>query len=427
MAEYACPKLAELEGAIIAIATGDTTLADGDAIAAALAHAESCPACAAELAAYRKLHARLTPPRLPDDAAARIAARVRETAHARLRAWERRRRLLRVAAAVSGIAAVALLAIALWPHKSADGPAPNTVVVERPRPARPAPASASRAGRPSRIVHQSVPAPITSEQQKLLDEAARLREVGRRHVRAHHHDQAEKPLRQAVALMDGLLAQSSDGDAALAAVYEKYRCHQLLGEYLARESCLRSYVHRVRERDGKEAAGRALLEDARRLIRERDLETAGRRLERALGLCPTGRVAVAAHLTMASAAERQGLHDLAYSQYGMALAQGPPPALAARMYRAMISTSTRNRNFDLALEHAEKLCALPAQGVPPRDRVLHYWLLARLYVEKGRTAEAVRGLREVIAEYGPQHTELARLELERIAERAVGLGVEGHE
>ena len=39
MATDSCPKLAELEGVYIAIATGDTAMADGDAVRAALAHA----------------------------------------------------------------------------------------------------------------------------------------------------------------------------------------------------------------------------------------------------------------------------------------------------------------------------------------------------------------------------------------------------
>ena len=140
-----------------------------------------------------------------------------------------------------------------------------------------------------------------------------------------------------------------------------------------------------------------------------------------MALCPAGKTALAAHLLMAQAAERQGLHDLACSQYEMALAQGPPPALAARMYRAMISTSARNGNYDLALEHAERLCALPDGGIAPRDRVVHHWLLARLQAHKGRTAEAVRVLRDAIAKHEPEHTELARLELESMAERALDM------
>ena len=195
----------------------------------------------------------------------------------------------------------------------------------------------------------------------------------------------------------------------------------MLGDYLARESCFRDHLRAIRQSDGDEAAGRALLADARRLIRERDLDTAGRRLERALALCPSGPVALSAHLAMASAAERQGLRDLACSQYEMALAQGPPPALAARMYRSMISTSTRNGNFKLALQHAEGLCALPEESIAPSERVVHCWLLARLHARAGRTAKAARLLRQMIVEHEPQHTELARLELKSLAEKAVQL------
>jgi len=387
MADHACPKLAELEGVTIAIATGDTAMADGDAVRSALAHAAACPACSAELAAYRKLHQRLTPPRLPDDAAARIAVRIRAAAHARIRAWERRRRLLRRVAALAAVGAVAVLAAGLWRLREGVEPSSQRIVAPAPSPMADAePASSKRLAAPRRGAHPQLRRrPITPEQKEKLEQAARLWETGARHVRRREY------------------------------------ADQLLGDYLARESCLRDHLRAIRQSDGDEAAARALLEDARRLIRERDLDTAGRRLERALALCPSGPVALSAHLAMASAAERQGLRELACSQYEMALAQGPPPALAARTYRAMISTSTRNRNFDLAVEHAEKLCALPEEEIAPRDRVVHRWLLARLYMQRGRTADAARELGKVVAAYEPRHTELARLELARIADKTMSL------
>jgi len=421
MATDSCPKLAELEGVYIAIATGDTSMADGDAVRAALDHAESCPACSRELDAYRQLQARLRPPRLPDDAAARIAARVRETAHARIRAWERRRRLLRVAAAVSGIAAVALLAVALWPHKSAQGPAPVSA-----SPAAPAQAPAP-APRPSRIVHQSAPAPapITPEQQKLLAEAARLREVGRRRVRARQYEKAEEPLRQALGLLQGLLARSPDGDAASAALYEVYRCQQLLGHYLAREEAFRRYIALVREQEGREAAGRVLLADAHRLVRERDPDTAGRRLQEALALCPQGRVAFAAHVLMGLAAEKEQMFHLAYSQYVQALAFDPPPALAAKIYRNMVHANVRCGRIDAAIEDAEALCALPEHAIPLEDRVVHQCLLAHLHSRQGGEAASMRVLRQVIDRYGPDHTRYAQAQLRLVVAKT--LDQEGHQ
>jgi len=429
MATDSCPKLAELEGVYIAIATGDTTMADGDAVRAALAHAESCPACSAELAAYRKLHQRLTPPRLPDDAAARIAVRIRAAAHARIRAWERRRRLLRRVAALAAVGAVAVLAAGLWRLREGVEPSSQRIVAPAPSPMADAePASSKGLAAPRRGAHPQLRRrPITPEQKEKLEQAARLRETGARHVRRREYAESRQPLRQAIVLTDDVLREAPGGQAGAAALYEKYRCYQLLGDYLARESCLRDHLRAIRQSDGDEAAGRALLEDARRLIRERDFETAGRRLERALALCPAGKTALAAHLLMAQAAERQGLHDLACSQYEMALAQGPPPALAARMYRAMISTSTRNGNFDLAVEHAEKLCALPEEGIAPADRVVHLWILARLYAQRGSTGQAVRLLRHAIDEHKPKDTELARLELQALADRTLDVGHDGIE
>ncbi len=424
MAADSCPKLAEFEGVYIAIATGDTSMADGDAVRAALAHAEACPACAAELAAHRKLHQRLTPPRLSDDAAARIAARVRAAAHARIRAWERRRRLLRVAAALCAAAAVVLLAVVFWPQQSADGPTLDAVVAEAPHPGTPvvvspapaAPGQAPAAPRPTRIARHSVPAPapISPEQQKLLDEAARLRGSGRRHLQARQYDRAEGPLREAVALMDGLLANASDTEAASAALYEKYRCHELLGEYLERESAFRAYLRDLRRDQGDEAAARELVQDARRLICTGDSETAGRRLEQALALTPNGPVAVAAHAVMASAAERQRLFDLAHSQYRMALQEKPPPRLAAAIYRNMIALNAYRGRLDAAVADAEVLCALPREGLPPQDCVRHRCLLARLHRRSGETGKAVRLLRSLVAEHPIEHTRVARFELESL-------------
>jgi len=273
--------------------------------------------------------------------------------------------------------------------------------------------------RPWRAQAQPRRRPITPEQKDKLEQAARLRETGERHVRRREYAKSRQPLRQAIVLMDDVLREAPDGEAATAALYEKYRCYQLLGDYLSRESCFRSYVRQIRERDGDEAAARALLEDAQRLVGQGDTESAGRRVERAVALCPTQRVKIAAHVLLATAAERERLLDLAYSQYQMALAQNPSGRLTARIHRNMISINERRGKFDAAIADAEALCAVPQEQISLEDAIGHRCLLAHLYKHKGQTWRAIRVLHEVIANHEPEHTRYAQRELQRLLSTAV--------
>ena len=421
MGAETCPEWLEHRDAVVGIALDDTSCVEPSQVAAARRHLASCPLCHRELDTFRRIVAALRPPPLPDKMVAELAAQLRVSLRRRIAAWQRRRRLLAWAAGLAVAGAVAIAALALWHPTGQAPPAETAMHAARPQDAPAAPAPVPGRPAPSPGPGLDGDRAITPEQQQWLAAAARLRETGERLVRQRRYGDAEGPLRQAVAQMDRLLSASPRGAAARAAWYEKYRCHGLLGEYLEGEDSLRRYVGDIRTREGDEAAGHALLDDARRLLRRRNVTAAARRLEDALTLCPTGPVALAAHLTLARAAERQGLADLAYSQYHLALAQNPSPALAARMYRSMISTSTRNGKVDLAVEHAEKLCALPAGEVAPADRVVHRWILARLYADKGQSARAAKLLRAVVAEHDGEHTQIARLELSHLAEKMMDL------
>ena len=217
--------------------------------------------------------------------------------------------------------------------------------------------------------------------------------------------------------MNKLLVRSADGEVATAALYEKYRCHKLLGEYLEREDALRAYVQTVRQREGDAVAATALVRDARGLIRECDTASAGLRLERALALCPTGPVAIAAHMVMGVGAERAKQYHMAESEYRMALALGPPVKARAAIHQKLMLVKAKWRDYDAAIEEARTLCSLPGQAVTARSRVVHQCYLARLYAESGEHAKAVQVLREAIDRWSaerPGFAAILRTELKQI-------------
>jgi tetratricopeptide (TPR) repeat protein len=255
----------------------------------------------------------------------------------------------------------------------------------------------------------------------MLGEVARLREQGHRLVRRRKYNEAEKPLRQGLQLVQRILDERPGAETKEKALYQEYRCYELLGRPIAREDSFKAYLALVRRRGGDDAAGRVLVEDGHRLIRQRDMTVAGRRLNRALVLCPKGRTAVAAHVLLGLAAERQLLYDLAHSQYQTALAMKPPPELAVKIARTMLSISAAQDRTDAALADARKLCALADEHLPPKDRLQPQWLLARLLAEKGKTVQAARLFRGIAAAGHSPMAQVARLELQRLAGAALDI------
>jgi tetratricopeptide (TPR) repeat protein len=281
-------------------------------------------------------------------------------------------------------------------------------------PSQAAPAAAER---PSRIVRQPrpAPAPIAPEQQALLDEAARLREIGRQHIQARDYDKADKPLREAVVLMERLSAEAEGGEAATAAAYETYRCYELLGDYLKRESAFRGYIRVVRRRRGEGAAARAILRDARRLASQGNQEAAARRAHAAFKLRPRGPVAAWAHLIIAAAAEREGLRHLAVQHYQAALGEDPPQDVAVRVRRNIIVHQASSGALSQAVLQAKVLCRASDQGTcSPDDRVINYCLLARLHAKDGDLPAAVRVLQHAAATSAPAQARVARRELRKV-------------
>ena len=430
MEASSCPKYEDYRGVVIDIALEDTSLDEPALVDEVRRHIRACPFCQHEFNGYRRVVTLFTPPPVSDEEIEEIAANVRRRVLAQVATEGRRRRLLRWSLTAACLAAVAALAVAIAPLLSGRAPKPTATSQALEAKALPSvsPTTALQAVVISAKKEQSAPVvvtskPITPEQRAKLDDAKRLREEGQRLVRARDFKKAEVPLRNAIRAMQALVAEAPGGEAATAALYEQYRCHELLGEHFHRDTCFEAYIGTVRSRDGVEGVARAMVEDARRLIAEGGSDSACRRLEGVLALHPKGQLAIAAHVLMGTAAEQKRLYDLASSQYDMALALGPPPALAARLYRSMISTSTRRGNFDAALKYAEALCALPEDGISPEDRVIHQWLLARLYANKGQTAKAMNILQGVIARYTPTQADLARLQLSALAEKVIDVDV----
>ena len=423
-----CPKYKDYRGVMIDIALEDTSLDEPALVDEVRRHIRVCPFCQHEFNGYRRVVTLFTPPPVSDEEIEEIAANVRRRVLAQVAAEGRRRRLLRWSVAVACVAALAAVAVGIAPLLSGRAARPTST--SQALEAKALPSVSPTTGLHAVVIpakkEQPAPVivtskPITPEQRSKLDEAKRLREEGRRLVRARDLKKAEVPLRNAIQAMQALVAEVPGSEAATAALYEQYRCYELLGEHFHRDTCFEAYIGTMRSRDGVEGVARAIVEDARRLIAEGASDSACRRLESVLALHPRNQLAIAAHVLMGTAAEQKRLYDLASSQYDMALALGPPPALAARLYRSMISTSTRRGNFDAALKYAEALCALPEDGISPEDRVIHKWLLARLYARKGQTARATALLRDVAQKDAPERTELARAELRNMAEKAVDL------
>jgi hypothetical protein len=122
---------------------------------------------------------------------------------------------------------------------------------------------------------------------------------------------------------------------------------------------------------------------------------------------------------MAQAAERVQHADLMVLHCKAALALDPPPGVAARLHRALMSLHARNQDLGGARAEAEALCALPGDAFPPAERVVHHWLLARLHERSGQRAKAVRVLRDVITSHDARDTDVARLQLQSLMERAI--------
>ncbi len=420
MTPNTCPKADEYRGTLIDMALDDTAHCDALKLAEVIRHVDACPHCKAELIEYQYLIASLRP-RVPEvslDMVPMLEGAVRAEV-ARIR---RRPRILRWAAGIAVAAAIVAACVLLWPSGEierlpkpdvvAEAPeAPTEQVAELPAPPKDEEPEAAANG-------AEIPAGnryLAQEEQ--LGRATELRERAQKHLSKQEFAEAEAPLREAIGLMRALLGQSHHGEAALKAQFELYRCYELLGDDYQRERAFRDYIERIRARDGKKAAARALVDDSRRLIREGNLTLAGRRLEQVLVICPTGREAMAAHVFVARAHERASQFDSAYKQYQAALALKPSPRLAAGIRRNMMAIKANQGKFDAAIADAEALCALPAEAFTPVERVTHQAALAALHTRKGDAGSAIHILRQTIAESDPQHAKDAKLQLERTLAR----------
>jgi len=360
MAADSCPKLADFEGVYIAIATGDTAMADGDAVRAALAHAESCPACAAELAAYRQLHQRLTPPRLPDDAAARIAAGIRAAAHARIRAWERRRRLRSAGAAVAAAALAGgiVLAVVVWMVEGANGPGPPRTTT-RSDAGRVARSDVASAPRQRRGLPESRELPLSPRLRRaVLQEIDSRFERAERAFRDAPSDEALRDTAEVVRLAERLISRAAGSAEARRARYYIFRVLELRGVRDDAENEFRKYLDGVRTAEGKAAACRMLEREGYRELSAGDHQRAMLRFDMMLGLGAEGETAALAYAGISSIYFVLDDHATTRGACRKALELGAPTGAARVCYRRLIAAELTADDFDSALRDARSLVAL---------------------------------------------------------------------
>jgi len=429
MAAYSCPKLAELEGVYIAIATGDATMADGDAVRAALAHAETCPACAAELAAYRQLHQRLTPPRLPDDAAARIAASARAAAHIRIRAWERRRRLIRwagVAAALVAIVAIAVGIAALLSSDRNQG-APGGTVVYHPAPP-PTPTTTVPPSPPTVPASDSSAEPTPPEPKELPVFATETWQAADRFYAlceqveklSKQQGKADEALRkgaEAIELAESLLAKHPDFPEAIELRRQLVLCYDMTADEDGRQHALDAYLAEAEKHGGSEAWVLAIVGEAARYGRAQQGLRAVQCYDRLLARFPKGRSAAIAHRGIAPYVP----YEQREQQYRLALSEGDWEVRSRLSINTELIMMNINRSrCRVALEDIDRMAE---EAKTEHERAIAESLRGLALVQMGKDARALAHLRTVVQDYAPEHTSLARTQLRQLESRLLGQAV----
>jgi len=449
MAADSCPKLADLEGVTIAIATGDTTMADGDAVRAALAHAESCAACAAELAAYRQLSQRLTPPRLPDDAAARIAERVGTTVRSRIVSWERRRRLIRWAGVAAALAAAVALVvgIAIVLPRGGEQAVPPDTAVQRPTPPpaattpvppprkalssdmRPefyqpgSPQTASLRPKTKQAVPDrpgpAEPGLSREERKRVVLRVACAMSVVADPLRKGPSQEAIDEARRAIADARELIRAAPGTVEARRARYYAFRYLQLLGEQELSELEFQTYIEEVAAAEGVAAACKTLEQEGSREERARDYSLAFKRYHSMLSFGREGETAAVVYARIANVHAWKHQHDLAVAAFRKALALGAPTADARDCYQYLIRTGLSNRDYGQALHDGKALVALRTnEAQKANDEAL----LGMVLEKTDGPIKAAKVYRQILRKYPDKQCATARWrlrELEKKLEDAV--------
>ena len=389
MTPNTCHKADECRGTLIDMALDDTAHCDALKLAEVIRHVDACPLCKTELIEYQHLIASLRPrvPEVPPHRIAMLESAVRAEV-ARIR---RRPRTARWAA---GIAAAACIVVAVG------------LICFRQEPQ-----AIPGEGRDQILVQ--TPQPVSPGQMDQLRQAVRLRKSALRHHRLKDPVKAEELARKAIKIILNVLAETPDGQVAVAADYQLYRCYELIGADHQREGRFKRYIIGLTARDGKQAAVQALLEDGRRL-HENSLIRVRARLEWALAVCPSGRSAVYAHVLLGVAHERAGLFDKTKEHYKHALALKPSVKWAAGIRKNLILLESGRGYLDAAIAEAKVLCQTPQQGLPVGDRANQHYLLAELYNAKGDTVRATVVLQDIVAKYDPKYSRAAKGYLKRM-------------
>ena len=386
------------------MALDDTVHCDALKLAEVIRHVDACPHCKAELIGYQRLIASLRPrvPEVPPHRIAMLESAVRAEV-ARIR---RHPRIVRWAVGIAVAAAIVAACVLLWPTGSTQpGEGPETVAHGGSSTIEPE--LGPKLGRPA---------------SEIIKEIVSLRDHAEHNIKARHFGEAVRDdLTNAKRLARTLITAVPDSQTALKAQYELYRCYELLGEDYQRERAFKGYIEQIRARDGKQAAAKALVVDAHRLTLRTQLGRAGRRLARALELCPTGPIGALAHALQAGAHERQRAFGRAYREYQMALELKPSLKLESSIRYRMVKIKVLQGQLDTAIAEARALCMLPEDPDGPGKRAMHQCLLARIYERKGDLVSAVREFNSAIAQSDPVYSDYAATQIKRLRAKAMDM------
>jgi tetratricopeptide (TPR) repeat protein len=412
-----CPKHAEYEAVLVALAMDDTVCHEPALVDEVRRHAAQCSCCRREIEAYKRVVERLTPPPIPDEnkVVAEVAANVRRNVLARVNAWERRRRRLRWAGALAAAAALAVLAVLLWPKPTTPDPSAHKGKPRVPGTGKPAPSPEQPEAK------QVLPAPepeqkelTQPERNAILATVWQMQHRAERQIRKEPSESAFALARQAAAKARALIEAAPGTREARRARYYLSRCLVMAGERTRANVEFEAYVEAVAAAEGPEAACKVLLEEGRRESQARSYQVALNRFRIALAYVKEGKMAGKAYLGIGNCYAASHMSAQAEQAFRHALHLGLPEREAALCYRHLIGRGLAHRRHQQVGDDMQSALASITNS---RHR-------ATIEAQHGLVLERTEGpmaaaghYRKVIAKYPKDDTAFAQARLKLLMAR----------
>jgi len=266
MTPNTCPKADEYRGTLIDIALDDTAHCDALKLAEVIRHVDACPHCKAELIEYQRLIASLRP-RVPE-VSPNMVPMLESAVRAEVARIRRRPRMLRWAAGIAAAAAILVACVLLWPSGKIEPPPDSDVVDKTPQAPTEQVAelpAAPRDEKPEAAAALPVRRELDRRTAAIIRPIASLRKQAEKSMKVGEVGQPiAETLSEAIRLATGVIAAEPDSEAGLIALYEKYRCYEMLGERVEAEGLFSKYISEVKRLKGAGAACKALAKDGYR-------------------------------------------------------------------------------------------------------------------------------------------------------------------